>query len=662
MPTQNPGYSLSVEQDEPPQPGDSTSGRAGERIGLYQIIREIGRGGMGTVYLASRADDQFKKLVALKVLSPGVNAHEILNRFRHERQILASLSHPNIATLLDGGSMPSGEPYFVMEYVEGTPLDEYCDEHNLTVDERIGLFRQVCSAVAYVHQHLIVHRDLKPGNILVSSDGVAKLLDFGIAKILKPELLMTVVEATTPDALVMTPAYASPEQVRGEAITTATDVYALGVILYGLLTGRTPYRLKTASPLDLWRAIIEDAPEKPSSAITRAPTNTNETPPTAEEVSRKRGTAPEKLCRHLHGDLDNILLKAMRKEPNRRYASVQQFSDDLENFCNNRPVSAHPDSLGYRSRKFIQRHKWSVLGATAAALSIIAGMAATIVEAREARVERMMAEARFQDVRKLATVFLFDVHDSLQSLTGSTAARALIAKTGTDYLNQLAQHAHGDVSIEQEVAEGYLRIGDLEGKPNSANLGDSATAIQDYRKALSIAEAMVRKRPTDWKSRQILLHAHSELAAVLPLDGKGQEAVTHAKEAVRVAEELLAADLKKNDSAEDLVEAYELLGDDVARSNGGAEEAVAAYHHALHAIPTVPRGDPSWARTVRGRAILIAKIADLPVANRDRADARRRYSESLRLTQELLHADPSNQEYRNLSSTLVKRLAAVREK
>jgi serine/threonine protein kinase len=437
LPTVRDSQVSNEEFEAAPPPPDL----AGQRFGPYQIVREIGRGGMGTVYLAGRADDQFKKRVALKILRGGFNTHEVLSRFRHERQILATLDHPNIASLLDGGSTPSGEPYFVMDYVEGTPIEQYCDSHQLSVAERITLFRQVCSAVQYVHQNLIVHRDLKPSNILVTPDGTPKLLDFGIAKILKPELIMTMVDATSADARVMTPAYASPEQVRGEPITTASDIYSLGVILYELLTGHRPYRVKNNSQHELSRAICEDDPDKPSTAVSRAEKGPQRQPVTVEEVSRNRSSAPEKLQRSLKGDLDNILLKAMRKEPQRRYASVEQFSEDLRCHLANLPVSAHEDTLGYRVGKFVRRNRVPVAAALLALASLVAGMTAALVEARVALRERARAESRFQDVRDLATTFLFDIHDSIENLPGSTPARLLIAKTGTQYLDRLSREA-----------------------------------------------------------------------------------------------------------------------------------------------------------------------------------------------------------------------------
>ncbi len=375
--------------------------REGQRVGSYQIERLLGRGGMGSVFLATRIDE-FEKRVALKILKPGLNTEAIVRRFRHERQILAHLDHPNIAKLLDGGSTEEGLPYFVMEYVEGEPIDHYCDRQRLTIRQRLTLFRKVCSAVHLAHQNLIVHRDLKPANILVGADGEPKLLDFGIAKPLDPEDASTLLTAS--GAQPMTLAYASPEQVEGEAITTASDIYTLGVLLYELLSGRRPYRTPSRKWLDLARAIREEQPEKPCTAVGRKPTEPRSTtserrqtmtfnhdsqqetlargtrssepqsseprssqphssdlPPakevlTTEELSHRRSTDPRGLRRRLTGDLDSIVLMALRKEVSRRYSTVEQFSQDIDRFLTGLPVVARPATLAYQAGKFVRRH------------------------------------------------------------------------------------------------------------------------------------------------------------------------------------------------------------------------------------------------------------------------------------------------------------------
>jgi serine/threonine protein kinase/tetratricopeptide (TPR) repeat protein len=332
---------------------------AGRRIDPYQVVRRIGQGGMATVYLAMRADDQYRKLVAIKLIPSGLDNRELLRRFRNERQTLAALDHPNIVKLLDGGMTEDGIAYLVMDYIEGTSLDEYCDNHKLSISERLQLFRTVCAAVQYAHQRLVIHRDLKPGNILVTADGTVKLLDFGIAKVLIPEAAATLVVTRTGQRA-MTPEYASPEQVRGEPLTNATDVYSLGVILYELLTGHHLYRPKS-SMAEIERAICEEEPVQPSTVVTREqqktfPDGTTQTM-TADEICRKRESDPKKLRQQLHGDLDAIVMMSLRKEPQRRYASVYEFSEDIRKHLEGLPVKARPSSVIYHASKFLQRHR-----------------------------------------------------------------------------------------------------------------------------------------------------------------------------------------------------------------------------------------------------------------------------------------------------------------
>ena len=361
-------------------------------IGAYRVLREIGRGGMGCVYLAERADAEFRQQVAIKVVHPGLASAAVVQRFKSERQILANLDHPNIARLLDGGSLPDGRPYLVMEHVEGERIDAHCDRRALPIDERLRLFCAACSAVQVAHQSLVVHRDLKPSNILVTADGRPKLLDFGIAKLLEPERADFTVARTRTDEVLMTPEYASPEQVRGEPITTASDVYSLGVILYRLLTGHSPYRLSEPTPLAIQGAIRDQDPPRPSSAATDERPSTGST--TALERARHRGTRPERLRRRLSGDLDNIVLAALRKEPRRRYASAAQLAEDIERHLAGRPVSARPDTWGYRTRKFCRRNRLAV---SAVVLLVLALLLFGVTSARQARSlerERNLAKAQ----------------------------------------------------------------------------------------------------------------------------------------------------------------------------------------------------------------------------------------------------------------------------
>jgi len=350
----------------------------GKMIGPYRIIKSIGSGGMGTVFLAERDDEQFRQQVALKLIPGGITSQNQTQRFLTERQILASLSHRHIAKLLDGGITEHGQPWFAMEYVDGKPIDRYCNEKQLTIAERLDLFRKVCGAVQYAHQKLVVHRDLKPSNILVTNNGQVKLLDFGIAKILNPEITDTTdLPVTQTGLLPLTPAYASPEQVRGDAITTASDIYQLGVVLYELLSGCRPYEVSGRSPSEIEQIICQEEPTRPSTAITKTPSNQKKNDATGIQVSAAGRTKPDQLKKHLKGDLDTIVLKALRKEPERRYESAEKLASDIENYLTGNPVSAHPNSVIYRGKKFFERHTVGVISAAAIVLLLI-GYAATI--------------------------------------------------------------------------------------------------------------------------------------------------------------------------------------------------------------------------------------------------------------------------------------------
>jgi serine/threonine protein kinase len=368
----------------------------GSRIGPYEILSEIGRGGMGTVYLASRADDQFRKLVAIKLVNPNQEAEAMVARFRRERQILANLEHPNIAQLLDGGTAPDGSPYLVMEYVGGMPIDEYCDSRQLPIAGRLRLFRTVCCAVHYAHQNLIVHRDLKPTNILVKADGTIKLLDFGIAKLLNPHPAGTPMEKTATAMRIMTPEYASPEQTRGDAITTATDIYTLGVVLYELLSGHRPYR-------SLPEILSDRAPEKPSVAVNRLEQAKGEDGQpfsrTPQRVAAERGAKPAALRRKLAGDLDTVALKALHKSPALRYGSAERLADDIQKHLDGLPVAARGDKPAYRLSKFLHRHKGAVavlilIFTLLATEAWMAGRQVAAARAAQQRVEQELEKTR----------------------------------------------------------------------------------------------------------------------------------------------------------------------------------------------------------------------------------------------------------------------------
>ncbi|HXP86087.1 MAG TPA: serine/threonine-protein kinase [Bryobacteraceae bacterium] len=431
----------------------------GCQLGNYRVCEAIAEGGMGTVYRAVRVND-FEKQVAVKLVKRGMDTDFILRRFRRERQILSGLDHPNIASLLDGGAAPDGRPYLVMEYIEGIPITDYADQHKLAIPERLEMFRTVCSAVQYAHQNLVVHRDLKPSNILVTAGGVPKLLDFGIAKLLEPDA-----DSTMTMQRLMTPEFASPEQARGLAVTTATDIYSLGMLLYVLLTGEHPYRFTTHNPEEIARVVCETEPRRPSAV---------------RPISR---------------DLDNIVLKSIHKEPARRYVSAEQLSEDIRRYLAGMPVSARKDTAAYRASKFLGRHKAACVAGALIAISLIAGLGATLWEARASERERQIAEQRLKDVRALASSNLFELHDSIAQLPGSAAARNLVIQRGLTYLDKLQAQDASDPELMREVAVGYERIAGLQGRFTGAGIGDSQAALANYRKAFALRSALVMRFP-----------------------------------------------------------------------------------------------------------------------------------------------------------------------
>ncbi|MEA2604988.1 MAG: eukaryotic-like serine/threonine-protein kinase [Acidobacteriota bacterium] len=416
----------------------------GGRVGPYRLLRRIGSGGMGTVYLARR-DEHYKRLVAVKVLRSDLESSEARHRFRAERQILARLEHPNIARLYDGGSAEDGRPYLVMELVEGLPVDRYCDRHRLTVDQRLDLFRRICAAVQYAHQHLLVHRDLKPGNILVTPEGEPKLLDFGIAQQLGPE---DAGKATLSGLRAMTPLYASPEQVRGEAVTTASDVYSLGVLLHELLAGRSPYRVAGRGGPDLEAAVLEEEPEPPSRILFRP------AEPSPESIAEVRCTRPAALARRLRGDLDQIVLRALRKDTESRYTSVALLSQDLENHLALRPVAARPKTVLYRTGKLVRRHRTAVVGAVLAALLGSGLLTSFVVQGR--RVARERDKARYT-LAFLTTTF--KQADPYHSRGERLTAREMLDEGADRAIRELASQPDVQAALMDSIGEVALGLG-----------------------------------------------------------------------------------------------------------------------------------------------------------------------------------------------------------
>jgi serine/threonine protein kinase/tetratricopeptide (TPR) repeat protein len=668
----------------------SSPSRAGLRIGVYQIIKEIGHGGMGEVYRAARADGQYTKEVAIKLVRGGFDSRFVLERFLTERQILASLDHPNIARLLDGGSTDDGVPYLVMELIEGTPLDEHCDNNRLNVTERLKLFVQVCSAVQYAHQRLVIHRDIKPGNILVTKEGVPKLLDFGIAKILDP----TDGSKTTLDRP-FTPEYASPEQIRGEPITTASDVYSLGVVLYQLLTGRSPYPGKTSTAHELARAICETDPGRPSSVVIRqliARSGETRPAPSLSEISAPREGSPARLRRRLAGDLDNIVLKALRKEPQFRYSSVEQLALDIRAHLDGRPVAATKGSWSYRARKFVVRNKVGVAASAAVALAIATGVGLTVREARIARhqaeiasIQKARAEKRFDDVRKLSDSLIFEVHDAIQNLPGATPARKLLLDRALDYLDSVSKDADGDADLERELAWGYQRIAVVQGNATESNLGDINASLASDRKALALFEAVAKANSEDAIDHLNVAMMHRILSYSSLTETSGRHDL---ERAMAISERLLKQDptnpkIKSERSIEyqnlglmrdfqgdrpGAIEAFRACRDlklDILKTTpsyrrirsgvgmadalygmalarmGSREQGLKELEEGIRYFESMPKGEDEI-NVSRNLAIARQKRADILLMNGDTAGALKSYRETRSFLEPMSKADPQN--------------------
>jgi eukaryotic-like serine/threonine-protein kinase len=446
----------------------------GVRLGAYRITEEIGKGGMGAVFLALRDDQTFEKKVAVKVVKRGMDTDAVIGRFRHERRILSNLDHPCIARLLDAGTTPDGRPYFVMEYVEGEPIAAYVRNQKLDRPAILELFRKVCGAVAHAHRNLVVHRDLKAGNILVSPGGSPKLLDFGIAKLLDPQ---SRAEDTSPASRLLTLDCASPEQIQGGAVTTSTDIYSLGILLFELIAGRPPWQFSGMSQAEAAQIICATPAPKPSQAVR----------------VKQRGR------REIDSDLDNIVLMALRKDPARRYRSVDEFSEDLHRYLAGLPVIAREDSFSYRTAKLLRRHWVAVTLATGAVLALLVGIF-------YANLERRQAEVRLTQMLGLANQTLFDLHAQIERQPGSTATRMRVTQSTLAYLANLARDAGDNREVRSTLAKAYLAIGDIQGYPDDPNLGDSTGALSSYETAEKFFEPLdhIPRARTYWHRGVVL--------------------------------------------------------------------------------------------------------------------------------------------------------------
>lgn len=565
----------------------SVENYVGKIIGGYKIVREIGVGGMGIVFEAVRAKDDFTQTVALKLLKRGMDSDAMLRRFRHERQILASLEHPNIARLLDGGISEEGSPYLAMEFVKGQPIDEYCEEKNLTIRQRLRLFLQVCSAVSFAHSRLVVHRDLKPSNILVTFDGTVKLLDFGIAKILSSEENLPI--QTVTQFGMMTPKYASPEQISGNIVSTSSDIYSLGLILYELLTGVSAYDFPNNRPDEIAKIICESEPPRPSFVISQQLSVINETDSGhgLETNHKSKITNPKSL----RGDLDNIILKALQKLPLRRYSSVEQFATDIERHLEGLPVIARPDTFSYRLEKFVKRNRAYVMTGTLLFLTLIGGIAATGWQAYRAEKQRKLAEERFKQVRELANNIVFKYYDEAEKLPNSTPIREMFVKDSLTYFDNLSQDANADDALKSELGKAYLRIARVQGRPSSPNLGQTAQAIENYLKGIEILEPIILSS-TDTNLQAEFLLANADYAVVLKQNGRIEESKKFYQKAVSVGENFLQQSPNNEMIASRLAATLMFQGDALPFGLSEADN-IATYKKALAICENLLKNNPN---------------------------------------------------------------------
>jgi non-specific serine/threonine protein kinase/serine/threonine-protein kinase len=584
---------------------------APESFGPYRVLGELGEGGMGIVYLAERSDGQFTRRVAIKRIGSAAPDAELLRRFKDERQILARLDHENIARMLDAGLDAAGVPYLVMEHVEGEPLTSYCRGGELGLDRRLDLFLKVCGAVQHAHQNLVIHRDIKPGNVLVTSEGEPKLLDFGIAKIMSGT---QPVEATQTVNHALTFDFASPEQMRGEGVNTSSDVYSLGVVLFELLSDSKPYECSTRSLSEAVRLVCDFVP-----------------PPVSEVAPRERRAA-------LVGDLDAIVGKALEKSPSDRYASVSDLASDVAAYLDHRPVRARRSSFLYRARKLARRRRGGVAVAIGVLVLVATGVTAVLWQARVADRERGRAEARFQDVRRLASSVIYELHDAIANLPGATEARRLLVTRALEYLDRLSGEAHDDPELLRELADAYQRIAEVQNAGLGANVGDTRGALESYGKALDIRKSLAALDPVESRDLYGLAHVEFELGALERVTGDLTRTEAYFLSAASRFEALARQDALP-DPHRRLGAVYQRLAE-LQSFQGRSDAALVWAEKAVSEAEAGRRARPANTDT---RSLLAAALHELSVslANRGRyAEALERARQARALLTEALRENP----------------------
>ncbi|MBN8644100.1 MAG: serine/threonine protein kinase [Planctomycetes bacterium] len=632
-----------------------------EKIGSYRITGELGRGGMGVVYLAVRTDDQFKTRVALKVIKRGMDSEEILRRFTIERQVLAALNHPNIARLIDADTAEDGRPYFVMEYIEGKPIDRHCDDERMSVKERLDLFRQVCAGVQHAHQNLIVHRDLKPSNILVTADGQVKIMDFGIAKVLNPQLAAVMADPTELGLRVMTTEYASPEQVRGDPISTSSDIYALGVVLYELLTGRRPYRFRTKLEEEIKRIVCESEPARPSTAVTQSDsfvTSMGETKVIdASELARSREGQPDRLKRRLSGDVDNIVLMAMRKEARRRYLSAEQFAEDIRRHLDGHPVIASPDRPLYRAGKFLRRNRYAMGALAAVVVSLAAGLGVAMYQRNEAQRQRAFADER--NVQLASAIGYIDTglntvigqYDTeVSKIEGGKKARDVLLGALQKHLESMPENMSNAPAAQSHRANILSRMGDLVGGLRSPTDNQPSKALPLYEEALRIRREQAAANPASADHAHKLAGALVRTADAMQKMNRLDEAAKFSQEA-RTILERFKDDPKAPSALRKMIADQRTQDGQILLDKGDAAGAMSRFEEAKKFYDVLAAENAKDENNRRNQGVILNKIGDALLAQNKPADALTKFRESLEVRRKLMEEESNDRTQRDYAVT-----------
>ena len=662
---------------------DDISSVVGLQIGAYRLVEKIGEGGMGDVFRAERADGLFAQQVAVKITRSTIGDSDLRRRFSVERQILASLNHDNIVRLLDGGTTTHGQAFLIMEHVEGVPLTQHCREGRLSLEARLRLFCLVCRGVQYAHQHGVVHRDLKPANILVTADHIPKVVDFGVAKLLEGRAGSGFTSTgVVPGPL--TPNYASPEQIGGLPVTTSSDVYALGVVLYEIVAGVRPYETQGLPLERVIEVVLHEQPPRPSQARDDAAS------------ALPYGKA------HLRGDIDAIVLKAMSKEPGERYASASELASDISRRLQGEPVLARAPSSLYVLRRLAWRHKRVAAVVALALAGVLAASGVATWQWRSARREQARAERRFDEVRKLANAIIFKIHDAVLPLPGSTPVRQMIVNEAIGYLDQLEAESGNNIPLRLELAAAHRQIGDILGNAGGANLGDRDGAIKQYERALSLvgslpesnpsfdavaavvnvelrlstaylreenrerglkfardaaahAEAYERRQPNDDRGRDLKARTHFGLAAVL----RGPEATKMWLQTLADYEQLLASRPDDDQMQRNVALVGKYLGSILEIPN--PSEARKHYMRSLELDEKRLSATPSDPRVQFDAAISYSNVAAIDELSNHPETALPLFEKSLALRRQLAAADPANVQTRDRLAYLLVRMAQFEE-